>query len=536
MSQSLARPCCSGNAMVVDGVRRVDFAAIRYGPIVCRQVVTERPRRHATNVGLFRRRLDIVMARAGTSPAAFARRAGIDRSTLSQLMTDDAPRLPRAETLMALAQAAHVSVDWLLGLSQREEVGAEIIEAMLQIETPDHLPADDHFMRWLNEAEGYRIRTVPLALPDFMKTEAVLRLEYGGGLRQRGAGAARRRAGAARLHAQARPRRRGLRGAAVALGARGRAGPVGRASARGPPGAAPRHGGHLPRRLSRACGSISTTCATSMPRPSRSSGRSAPCCSSGQAYLVLNGSDHIRMFARRFDDLIRRAAVQPHEVERTSSSWPPGRREVGRSAGARAWTRRPPPAATTSPTQAAGDEVSPSSFEPNRAATGGIKKNSEETREASLRRMRNNSKETATTEFAREIQVRAASEGGGPMHRRRFERPGHRCDRGQTHDGVDEVYGYRVRVGGKALLVEGRASHSEGRSDAEQQACIERRPERSARHDDGDCARGPGSSPTQRRNPTRSPVNHGAASATRRGCEEAITAAVPAETPRLSPV
>ena len=35
----------------------------------------------------------------------------------------------------------------------------------------------------------------------------------------------------------------------------------------------------------------------------------------GQAYLVLNGSDHIRMFARRFDDLIRRAVVQPHAVE-----------------------------------------------------------------------------------------------------------------------------------------------------------------------------------------------------------------------------
>ena len=131
-------------------------------------------------VGLFRRRLEAVLARTAASPAAFARRAGIDRSTLSQLMTDDAPRLPRAETLIAIAKAAHVSVDWLLGLSQREEVGAEIIEAMLQIETPDHLPADDHFMRWLNEADGYRIRTVPMALPDFMKTEAVLRLEYAG--------------------------------------------------------------------------------------------------------------------------------------------------------------------------------------------------------------------------------------------------------------------------------------------------------------------------------------------------------------------
>ena len=86
--------------------------------------------RNATVV-LFRRHLESVMGRSGLSPAAFARAAGIDRSTLSQLMTDENPRLPRAETLMALAKAAHVSVDWLLGLSQREEVGAEIIEAML---------------------------------------------------------------------------------------------------------------------------------------------------------------------------------------------------------------------------------------------------------------------------------------------------------------------------------------------------------------------------------------------------------------------
>ena len=36
----------------------------------------------------------------------------------------------------------------------------------------------------------------------------------------------------------------------------------------------------------------------------------------GPSYLVLNGSEHIRMFARRFDDLIRLAVVQPHDIER----------------------------------------------------------------------------------------------------------------------------------------------------------------------------------------------------------------------------
>ena len=36
----------------------------------------------------------------------------------------------------------------------------------------------------------------------------------------------------------------------------------------------------------------------------------------GPSYFVLNGPGHIRMFSRRFDDLIRHAEVQPHDVER----------------------------------------------------------------------------------------------------------------------------------------------------------------------------------------------------------------------------
>ncbi len=267
-------------------------------------------------VGLFRRRLESVMDRAGLSPSAFARRAGIDRSTLSQLMTDDAPRLPRAETLMALAKAAHVSVDWLLGLSQREEVGAEIIEAMLQIETPDHLPADDHFMRWLNEAEGYRIRTVPMALPDFMKTEAVLRLEYGEAFAT--AAPARLEIVHARLAFMCKPDHDVEVCVALqslwALAA----------------GQDLWHGLGAEERRAQllAMAEIYRAAYPSLrlylydlrdvyASPFTVFGPKRAVLFLGQAYLVLNGSDHIRMFARRFDDLIRRSAVQPHEVERT---------------------------------------------------------------------------------------------------------------------------------------------------------------------------------------------------------------------------
>lgn len=266
-------------------------------------------------VTLFRRRLEAVMARAGSSPAAFARQAGIDRSTLSQLLTDDGPRLPRAETLMALAKAAHVSVDWLLGLSQREEVGAEIIQAMLQIETHDHLPADDHFARWLNEAEGYRIRTVPVALPDFMKTEDLLRHEY----RQAFASAAPARLDAvrARLDFMRKPDTdvevcvalQSLWGLAAGqdlwhgLAAEARREQLTHMAdiyAEAYPGL---------RLYLYDLGQVYAS-------PFTVFGPKRAVLFLGQAYLVLNGSDHIRMFARRFDDLIRRAALQPHEVER----------------------------------------------------------------------------------------------------------------------------------------------------------------------------------------------------------------------------
>ena len=264
-------------------------------------------------VGVFRRRLQTVMDRAAQSPAAFARSAGLDRSTLSQLMTDENPRLPRAETLVAIAKTAHVSIDWLLGVSQREEVGAEIIEAMLQIETPDHLPADDHFMQWLREAEGYRIRTVPVALPDFLKTEAVLRLEYAGAFAS--AAPARLEAVRARLDYMREPDNDVEVCVALqslwALAA-------GQDLWRGL-GAAARREQLLS--MADVYGSAYPSLRLYLydlrdvyASPFTVFGPKRAVLFLGQAYLVLNASDHIRMFARRFDDLIRRAAIQPHAV------------------------------------------------------------------------------------------------------------------------------------------------------------------------------------------------------------------------------
>jgi len=126
----------------------------------------------------FRERLTEIIVKSGVSRSAFARRLGIDRSTLSQLLDQESDRLPRAETIVAIAATAQVSVDWLLGLRQEGAPGTELIERQLEIEQGAGLPADDRLLNWYREAQGYRIRYVPSTMPDLLKTESIIRFEH----------------------------------------------------------------------------------------------------------------------------------------------------------------------------------------------------------------------------------------------------------------------------------------------------------------------------------------------------------------------
>lgn len=263
----------------------------------------------------FRKRLELVIARSGDNVSAFARSAGIDRSTLAQFLSGDDPRLPRADTLIAVARRAHVSIDWLLGLSQQEETGAEIIGALLQIEEHGDAPADDHFMRWLTEAEGYRIRTVPVALPDFLKTEPLLRFEYKVAFQD--ASPAKLEAVRARLDFMCNPDSDVEVCVAVqslhSL-ARGEEKWAGLSAAD---------------RLEQIT-HMADIYAGAYPglrlylydlrevysAPFTVFGLKRAIVFLGPSYLVMNASDHIRMFSRRFDELIRLAVVQPHDVGR----------------------------------------------------------------------------------------------------------------------------------------------------------------------------------------------------------------------------
>jgi transcriptional regulator with XRE-family HTH domain len=129
-------------------------------------------------VRIFRQRLSEVIGRAGISRAAFAQRIGIDRSSLAQVLSEANDRLPRAETLAAIAADQQVSVDWLLGLSQEGPLAPAIIAQPFTIEPGGLSPADERLTRWHAEAAGYKVRYVPSTLPDLLKTEELIRYEY----------------------------------------------------------------------------------------------------------------------------------------------------------------------------------------------------------------------------------------------------------------------------------------------------------------------------------------------------------------------
>ncbi|MEC3861891.1 helix-turn-helix transcriptional regulator [Mesobacterium sp. TK19101] len=127
---------------------------------------------------LFRSRLLRAMEQTGTSQSALARRTGVDRSTISQLTTDDGARLPNAHIAASCASALGVSADWLLGLSERPESAADLLSTSLSLTAAPRALVDEQIFGWHQEAAGYKIRHVPAGLPDMLKTRAILEWEY----------------------------------------------------------------------------------------------------------------------------------------------------------------------------------------------------------------------------------------------------------------------------------------------------------------------------------------------------------------------
>lgn len=125
---------------------------------------------------LFRERLKLMLARSGQNQSTFAASVGIDRSALSQLLSGQSTRLPRAETLLNMAATYNVSLDWLLGISQDEGLASEIRES-LEIEEGTGSFDRTLLAAWHAEAAGTKIRYVPAGIPDLLRTDAVIDYE-----------------------------------------------------------------------------------------------------------------------------------------------------------------------------------------------------------------------------------------------------------------------------------------------------------------------------------------------------------------------
>ena len=128
---------------------------------------------------VFRERLQLLIRRSSVTRSAFAHSVGIDRSALTQLLSDGSTRLPRADTLRRIAETYGASVDWLLGISEDETPAAEIKPA-LEIAVAEGADNDTLLERWHKEAVGYKIRYVPAQIPDLLRTPAVIDYEYSG--------------------------------------------------------------------------------------------------------------------------------------------------------------------------------------------------------------------------------------------------------------------------------------------------------------------------------------------------------------------
>lgn len=264
-------------------------------------------------IRIFRERLAEVIARAGLSRSAFAERLGVDRSTLAQVLSPANDRLPRAETLAAIAMDQKVSVDWLLGLSQEGQLAPDIIDQPFVLEPGGHSPADERLTRWHAEVAGFKVRYVPSTLPDLLKTDELIRYEYReyvGPIPE-----SRIEAAHARLENQRRPEtemevcssRQSVEGFARGEGIwRGLGVDARRRQLE---------------RMIRLTDELYPTFrwflydgVLRFSVPLTLFGPKRAAIYIGHMYLVINSTEHIRVLTQHFDNLIRAAIVQPHEI------------------------------------------------------------------------------------------------------------------------------------------------------------------------------------------------------------------------------
>ena len=269
--------------------------------------------KYEQRVNLFRQRINDVIRQSGLNHSQFARSIGVDRSTLSQLLSTANLRLPRADTIAAIAEKYQVSVDWLLGLTEQGALSADLVTGPLEFEDFSRSTVNEKILEWHQEAANYKVRYIPATLPDLMKTEQVAAYEF-------------KRYGVGKTDQSIRDTHRLLiqqrREESDMEACQGLQDIIGFARGEG-------IWEELPKKIRmQQLQNMADLVDELYPRfrwflfDSREVYTAAftifgplrAVIFVGQAYLVLNSSEHIRIFSKRFDELIRFATIQPHEV------------------------------------------------------------------------------------------------------------------------------------------------------------------------------------------------------------------------------
>lgn len=126
---------------------------------------------------LFRERLSQAMVTRSLNRSSLAELAQVDRSTISLLLSSHQLRLPSGHVVAELAAALGVTTDWLLGLTNDVRAPTEILRESVEVAQTEHMGSDEHIAQWLQETGDAKVRAVPMSLPEFMKTDAVMALE-----------------------------------------------------------------------------------------------------------------------------------------------------------------------------------------------------------------------------------------------------------------------------------------------------------------------------------------------------------------------
>lgn len=261
---------------------------------------------------IFRDRLVELNNQFEGNQAEFARSIGIDRSALSQLLSERIVRLPRAETLRKIAEVHQVSLDWLLGLSQAEARITEI-QNTTAIERIGEEEGESRLARWHKEAAGYKIRYVPAIFPDLLRTPSTIALLSG---KRPGLSVAEQlKDSHDRLDYNRMPETdmeacmplQELEALAKGTGIWGdlsdreRADQLKRIEV-------------LAKELYPTFRLFLFDQKVAYSAPYTVFGPKRAAIYVGDMYVVINGTEHIRALTQHFDDLIRRATVNPHEV------------------------------------------------------------------------------------------------------------------------------------------------------------------------------------------------------------------------------